>query len=145
MENISRSLLRVSRKAQTCIGAAVKKYDLTIAEQPFFMAVRANDGMTQEELTSLVGVDKAMTTRVIQSLEKKGLVQRVQDESDKRQKRIYKTDEMEKMGDQVLSDLLQLNRIFTRGISAEELDKFYEILNLMDTNVSQYLDDEENV
>lgn len=139
MEVISRGLLQVSRKAQTCIGIIVKKYDLTIAEQPFFMAIRANNGLTQEELTSLVGVDKAMTTRVVRSLEDKGFVRRVQDEGDRRQNRIYKTDKIDKIESHVLSDLLQFNKEFTDGISEIELKQFLETLKHMENNVSKYL------
>lgn len=35
MEKLSRDLLRVSRKAQICVGAVVKKYNITVAEEPF--------------------------------------------------------------------------------------------------------------
>ena len=37
MEKLSRDLLRVSRKAQICVGAVVKKYNITVAEEPFFI------------------------------------------------------------------------------------------------------------
>ena len=46
------------------------------------MAINSHDGAAQEELTAFVGGDKAMTTRVIHSLESKGLVKRVQDAKD---------------------------------------------------------------
>lgn len=143
MNSISRDLLRVSRKAQTCLGSIVKKYDITIAEQPFFMAIKANNGLTQEELTSLVGVNKAMTTRVIHSLEEKGMVKKVQDPNDKRQNRIYKTDKVDKIGENVLSDLLQFNRIFTNGISNEDLENFKKTLAVLDENVSKQLERKE--
>lgn len=71
MKEFTRDLLRVSRRAQICVGKVVKKYGISAAEEPFFMAVSFNDGSTQEKLTSIVGVDKAMTTRVISSLEKR--------------------------------------------------------------------------
>lgn len=142
MNKLSRDLLRVSRKAQLCVGSVVKKYNITVAEEPFFMAVNFHDGATQEELTALVGVDKAMTTRVIHSLESKGLVKRIQDTKDKRQNRIYKTDKVNELGDIVLNDLLQLNQIFTANISKDDLDNFMRILNVLDKNISNYLKEE---
>lgn len=138
MENITRDLLRVSRKAQTCVGAIIKKYDLTIAEQPFFMAIKANDGLTQEDITTLVGVDKAMTTRVIKSLEGKGLVRKEQDLVDKRQNHIFRTDALVEMTDKVLPELLSFNEVLAKGISNEEFELFKDILNRMEENISGF-------
>lgn len=139
MEKLSRDLLRVSRKAQTCVGAVVKKYNITVAEEPFFMAISSHNGATQEELTALVGVDKAMTTRVIHSLESKGLVKRMQDEKDKRQNRIYKTDKVDEINEIVLKDLLQFNQIFTAGIDNDDLDNFMRTLAVLERNISNFL------
>jgi DNA-binding MarR family transcriptional regulator len=143
MEKLSRDLLRVSRKAQICVGAVVKKYNITVAEEPFFMAINSHDGSTQEELTALVGVDKAMTTRVIHSLESKGLVKRVQDAKDKRQNRIYKTDKVNEISEIVLRDLLQLNQIFTTGIDSDDLDNFMRTLAVLEDNISNFLKEEQ--
>ena len=51
-----------------------------------------NAGITQDELAKASCVDKAAVTRVIQTLEKKGVVERRADETDKRANRIYITD-----------------------------------------------------
>lgn len=143
MEKLSRDLLRVSRKAQICVGAVVKKFNITVAEEPFFMAINSHDGATQEELTALVGVDKAMTTRVIHSLESKGLVKRVQDAKDKRQNRIYKTDKVNEISEIVLKDLLHLNQIFTAGIGNDDLDIFMRTLAVLEKNISNFLKEEQ--
>ena len=142
MEKLSRDLLRVSRKVQICVGAVVKKYNITVAEEPFFMAINSHDGATQEELTALVGVDKAMTTRVIHSLESKGLVKRVQDTKDKRQNKIYKTDKVNEIREIVLKDLLHLNQIFTAGIGNDDLDIFMRTLAVLEKNISNFLKEE---
>lgn len=140
MDRFSRDLLHVSRKAQTCVGSVVRKYHITIAEEPFFMAIRSHDGATQEELTALVGVDKAMTTRVIHSLEHKGLVKRVQDEKDKRQNRIYKTEKADEISESVRNDLLRLNQSFTEGISRKDMESFMRTLAVLDENISRCLE-----
>lgn len=140
MDRFLRDLLHVSRKAQTCVGSVVRKYHITIAEEPFFMAIRSHDGATQEELTALVGVDKAMTTRVIHSLEHKELVKRVQDEKDKRQNRIYKTEKANEISESVRNDLLRLNQSFTEGISRKDMESFMRTLAVLDENISRCLE-----
>lgn len=44
-----------------------------LGEEPYFMVLAQNDGLTQDELTKIVKVDKAATARRIRSLEKKKL------------------------------------------------------------------------
>lgn len=139
MENLSRNLLHVSRRAQTCIGEVAKKYHLSVAEQPFFMAISKQNGRTQEELTSLVGVDKAMTTRAIRSLESKGFIVRKQGENDKRQNLVYKTEKVDRIEAHLRADLLAFNDYFTKGIDESELEIFMRVLNQMNDNLTQYL------
>ena len=140
MDRFLRDLLHVSRKAQTYVGSVVRKYHITIAEEPFFMAIQSHDGATQEELTALVGVDKAMTTRVIHSLEHKGLVKRVQDKNDKRQNRIYKSEKADEISESVRNDLLRLNQSFTEGISRKDMESFMGTLAVLDANISRCLE-----
>lgn len=140
METLSRNLLLVSRRAQTCVGEIAKKYGLSAAEQPFFMAIRKQSGLTQEELTALVGVDKAMTTRVIRSLESKGFIRKAQDERDKRQNLIYKTEKVDLIEAQLQADLFEFNACFTAGIDESELENFMRILKRMNHNLTQYLE-----
>lgn len=140
MDRFLRDLLHVSRKAQTCVGSVVRKYHITIAEEPYFMAIQSHDGATQEELTALVGVDKAMTTRVIHSLEHKGLVKRVQDKNDKRQNRIYKSEKSDEISESVRNDLLRLNQSFTEGISRKDMENFMCTLAVLDANISRCLE-----
>lgn len=56
------------------------------------MVLAQNDGLTQDELTKIVKVDKAATARRIRSLEKKEIVFRKTDPEDKRNKKLYVTE-----------------------------------------------------
>ena len=38
--SIARTIARVSRKSQAYLARVLMKYDLTVAEQPFFMALQ---------------------------------------------------------------------------------------------------------
>lgn len=139
MKELSRDLLRVSRMAQMCVGKAIKKYNITVAEEPFFMAIHFHNGATQEELTSLVGVDKAMTTRVLHSLEKKNLVKRVPDLQDKRQNKVYQTEKAAELNEDFVGELIQLNEIFIQGISNESFENFMQTLGILETNILDFL------
>lgn len=135
-KNIARMITFLARKSQSYIGSALSKYNLSVAEQPFFMALQRYEGITQEELTALVGVDKAVTTRAVRLLEGKGYLIRVQDEKDRRQNRVYPTDTAKQMADPVRKELLYFNDLLTRGISPEHLKIIHDGLLKMEENFS---------
>lgn len=134
--SIARMITFLARKSQGYIGSALSKYNITAAEQPFFMALQHHAGITQEGLTSLVGVDKAATTRAVKSLEKKGYLIRIQDERDRRQNLIYATDAAKKISKAVSDELLCFNDLLIQGISEEELEIIRAGLMKMDNNLS---------
>jgi DNA-binding MarR family transcriptional regulator len=138
-KSIAKLVLQLSRKSQLCIGDALKKYDITASEEPFFMAIKSRDGLTQEELTEAVGVDKAVTTRVIRSLEEKGFVKRTRDKSDRRSNHIFATKKLTKVGGEVLGELHEFNSRIADGIPEEKLAELYNMLELMDKNVAEIL------
>lgn len=133
-KSIARKITLLGRKSQTYIGGALAKYDLTAAEQPFFMALQHREGMTQEELTAIVGVDKAVTTRVVKSLEKKGFLKRVQDKQDRRKNLIYPTEKARVLHPVVKEELHAFNRFLTQGIEEKTLEILYDALVRMEEN-----------
>lgn len=133
-KSITRMITLLARKSQICIGNLLKKYDLTAAEQPFFMALQRHEGVTQEELTVLVCVDKAATARAVKSLEEKGYLIRIQDAKDRRQNLIYPTEKARQISNDVLEDLLHLNDRITKDISLEEQDIIFNALLKMNKN-----------
>lgn len=134
---ITSMITLLSRKSQGCIREIVSPYDLTVAEQPFFMAIQHHRGITQEELTTLVGVDKAATARAVKSLEQKGFLTRRQDEQDRRQNRIYPTEKTLTLGPEVRKQLLCLNNQIIEGITPEEADIVSQALIKIEQNFSK--------
>lgn len=129
----------LARKSQGCLSGVLDKYNLSVAELPFFMVLQNCGGITQEEITAMVCVDKAVTTRSVKSLEAKGYLIRVRDEKDKRQNRIYPTEAAKKLGEPVGRDLLYLDSLLTKGIEPENLTLIYESLLKMEKNLADIL------
>lgn len=132
--SITRMITRLARKSQGRIGEILVKYNLTAAEQPFFMALQKNEGITQEGLTVMVGVDKAATARAVKSLEEKGFLIRREDKKDRRNNLLYPTEKAKELYPSVKKDLLALNALITAGIDEEEQKKIYDYLQMMEEN-----------
>lgn len=133
--SVTKRIIFMARRMQLCIGERLSKLGITAAEEPFFMAIQRNAGATQEELTALVGVDKAATARAIRSLENKGYLVRKQDDKDRRQNRVYPTDAVLGIGDSLHQELLHLNDELVSGLSEEQLQVLSEALSVIEDNL----------
>ncbi|NBH15076.1 MarR family transcriptional regulator [Lachnospiraceae bacterium] len=135
-KSISQTIALLARRSQAYLNHMLGEYNITAAEQPFFLEVNHQEGLTQEELTARVCVDKAATTRALKSLEMKGYLVRLKDEKDKRQNRIYPTKKAKQLESAVKSEILCFNTQLTQGIEPQMLDLIYTGLLKMEENIA---------
>ncbi len=133
-QSMLRNITVLFRKSQSCLSVLLSKYNLAAAEQPFFTVLQKNDGVTQDELSSLVGVDKSATARTVKALEEKGYVTRVQNTQDKRENRVFLTAKARKLWPDVLRDLMRFNELLTQDIDTDTLDIMYASLKKIEEN-----------
>lgn len=91
-KSIGKLITYLSRCIQQELKNVVVPFDISVGEEPYYMALTKQDGLTQDELTKLVKVDKAATARMVKSLEQKGYITRETDPKDKRNKKIHLTE-----------------------------------------------------
>ncbi|MGL5435489.1 MAG: MarR family winged helix-turn-helix transcriptional regulator [Lachnospiraceae bacterium] len=133
-ESMIRIITVLFRKSQSYLSVLLSKYNLTAAEQPFFAVLQKCDGVTQDELSALISVDKSATARTVKSLEEKGYVTRVQDEQDKRQNRVFLTEAARECWPDVQRELIRFNEFLTQNIDANNLEIVYTALKQMEKN-----------
>ena len=71
---------------------AAAGYDVTVEQWKVLVRLWDAEGMTHAELSERIGKNKASITRLVDGLERRGLVQRVADRRDRRCKRVLLTD-----------------------------------------------------
>lgn len=123
-KSIGKIITYLSRCIQQDLKTVVGPFDISVGEEPYYMALIHNDGLTQDELSKIVKVDKSATARMVKSLEEKGYITREIDPKDKRSKKIYLT-EKGKAKYEPLSDAL---RKFNRELTSEWTDEQYKIV-----------------
>ena len=138
-KSIGRMITLLSRKCQSYLSRELSKYKLTAAEQPFFMALQHCEGITQDELTAVVCVDKSATARAVKSLEEKGFLIRIQDKNNRRQNRLYPTDKAKQISGSVKQELLHFNDLMTQGILPQTAEEVYMALLKIDENLTEML------
>lgn len=132
--SIGRIITILSRNIQQELKEVVEPFGLTVGEEPYFMELVYEDGLTQDELTSRVNVDKSATARVVKALEEKGYLKREIDCKDRRNKRLYLTEEARRKYELLVYELQQYNLKLTDGLTEEQYDLVYHCLKMMQLN-----------
>jgi Transcriptional regulators len=106
-------------------------------EQFLLVDMLWNQGpMSQQKLADNLQKDKNSITKLVDALEKKGLVVRQRDDKDKRSNTVFLTSKAEEMKlDAKEKGISMLDKMLD-GISEEELRNFLDTLNKMQINMS---------
>ena len=95
------------------------------------------DGQFQQQLADRTFKDKAAITRLIDGLEKKRLVKRVQDEKDRRQKKIFLTFKSSKLVTKLLPVAKRAQLKGQKDIEPAKLEIFKSVLRQIFKNASE--------
>ncbi|MBP2100222.1 MarR family winged helix-turn-helix transcriptional regulator [Enterococcus rivorum] len=83
-KSVGRMVSILYRRHVVYMNDVLKEVDITSSEQPILMYLYSHEGVTQEEITKYLSIDKGSTARNIHSLINKGFVRREKNSVDKR-------------------------------------------------------------
>ncbi|WP_270304550.1 MarR family winged helix-turn-helix transcriptional regulator [Baileyella intestinalis] len=109
----------------------LSEVEITASELMYLSQLYTRDGLTQDELSTKISVDKAATTRTIQGMEKKGLVVRRSNEKDHRSKCVYLTDKAKQMEGHIRELQKKWSDYITQDMTASEAELFAKQLKQM--------------
>lgn len=129
--SIGRFLSILNRQAQMYLNAALKDLDIGSSEHIFLINLLKEDGITQEELSARIFIDKAATARAIKSLEEKGYVRREADSHDKRVKKVFATEKAEACGSEIHQVLKDWTALITEDMDEDAVNGALDVLERM--------------
>lgn len=101
-------------------------------------------GMTVTELAKISNTDKALISRVIKELTSDGFVAtKTGGEDTSYRKKYYLTEKSENIVSDIDEDIGSYMAQARVGISDEDMQKFYEVLNMLTKNISLLAEDED--
>lgn len=127
------------RKGQIFKNIHLKDINLTASEQPIINLLYLDDGLSQDNISKLLDIDKALTARIIQSLLSKGYIEKIRDKEDKRINRIFLSKEGQKLIEPLSNVLNDWQEILTSNMTEEEKNIVYSCLLKMVGNVKNYI------
>jgi|SRR5471030_1381215 len=115
----------------SCIYFSKKfsKFGIGAGQYLFLLNLYKHDGITQEELTEKIKLDKATTARAIKKLEDEGYVNRVRKENDKRAYRLQLTQKAEQIREEVYLIMDEWETEVKNCLTNEESQQLMNLLN----------------
>jgi DNA-binding MarR family transcriptional regulator len=104
------------------------KYGGTMSVGFALLNINSDEGTPAMKIGPLMGLEPRSLTRLLKSMEEKGLIYREADKIDKRSVRIYLTKEGKKNKEKSRETVLRFNEAVREEIPNDKLDVFFEVL-----------------
>jgi DNA-binding MarR family transcriptional regulator len=108
---------------------------LTKTQWVLLKKLHEKDGVPQQELAFLTGRDKTSLTRLVNTMEKKGLLARIPSKTDKRSNHIYLTKKGALLYEETLPVIQDFARSLQENISEEEIQSTIKVIQKVQENL----------
>src|SRR4051812_49109860 len=113
------------------------KYDITMSMGFVLLNINTEEGTPATKIAPLMGLEARSLTRLLKSMEEKGLIYREADSSDKRLVRIALTKEGKKKKEKSREVVLRFNEAIQEQVEPEKLRIFFEVLQKISRSIEK--------
>lgn len=125
----------IYRYSQIFFNAQLKKYNLGSGQYIFLINLFENNGISQEQLSDMVKIDKATTARAVAKLVNENYVIRKVSETDKRAYNIYTTDKADAIKPALFAILDAWNQTMLDGFSKQDRETLLNLIEKVGSNI----------
>jgi len=115
----------------------LKQYEVTPEQWGIISVLDRDRSMTQKEVSEAIDRDQSTVVRMITSLEKKGIVTRLQNNYDKRSHNLFLSTKGDQLKTILVSVVKEAHDDVTRNLSQDELFQLHATLNKLYINVKE--------
>jgi len=133
---IGASIRKAHRLYQRQLQDHLAKRNLTVAQYLHLRVLREKKSLFQNEISAELGIEKASSTGIIDMLDRAKLIKRVRDDEDRRRIRVTLTEKGNALADTILPFAKQIALSATDGVSAADLDTYFEVMDRIIANLS---------
>jgi DNA-binding MarR family transcriptional regulator len=134
---IGGQLVRAEKAHERAASEQLKRMGLYIGQEMLLLSLQKEDGMTQSQLATRQDVDLSTITKVVQRMERAGLVSRRADLDDARISRVYLTEKGRSLCEPGWQMWLDLEKQLTQGLTEAERVLLYRLLATIAANLEQ--------
>lgn len=116
------------RKTQTYMKESFKTLGLGFSDSIVLVTVCIHEGISQDEISSRLAIDKAVTAKSVKNLESKGLITREVNSANQRIKKVFPTSAGLATKARIDDSVEVWNRAIMKDLSKEELEYIFPAL-----------------
>jgi len=143
-ENLERNygflIADVGRLLKTDYDRRLSHTGLTRSQWWVLNQLYRRDGVTQAELADIMEMERPALGRLLDRLESSGWVRREEDAEDRRAKRVYLTEAVTPVINEMRDLAAETRRDASRGLSNDDLKQLVDMLLVIKQNVTEQLD-----
>jgi DNA-binding MarR family transcriptional regulator len=125
--------------------AISRMYNQQAAEEGFTTAIgfvliniNSKEGTPATKIAPLIGLETRSLTRMLKTMEEKGLIFKKADPTDKRSVRIFLTEEGKEKKERSIKTIMEFNEQVREVVSEQELGIFFGVFEKIQTVIDQF-------
>lgn len=136
IRGLEKNILRILiENNEECVNSKFPHITPTQMEIFDYIFKNKDKDIYQKDLEEVLKSRRATVSGVLQTMEKNGLIERVVDEEDTRTKKIILNELAKQHFLDKINQIAEIEEVATKGISDEDLDKFFEVITKMKQNL----------
>jgi MarR family transcriptional regulator for hemolysin len=128
-------LASANRKLRALVDARARDMGLTLSRARLLMQLAKADGLIQSDLAELLDIEQPTLVRLLDGLERTGMIERRAVEGDRRARRVFLTLVARAQAEDILRFLAELRAGVLDGIEERELEIALRVLAKMSENI----------
>ncbi|MEF7560599.1 MarR family winged helix-turn-helix transcriptional regulator [Bacillus thuringiensis] len=137
MKEILREIGMIARALDSISNIEFKEYELTKGQYLYLVRICENPGIIQEKLSEMIKVDRTTAARAIQKLEINGFIEKKEDESNKKIKKLFPTEKGENVYPFIKRENDYSNTVALEGFSETEAETISNLLQRVRQNIEK--------
>ena len=123
------------RLIQRTLQARIEQHGVSLGMWYFLRVLWVQDGLTQSELSSMVGTMEPTTLSAVASMEKAGLVRRERHSTDRRKVRVFLKDQGHALRLVLVPEGIAVVETAVGGLSVHQVDMLLRLLKSVQANL----------
>ncbi|ATO30133.1 MarR family winged helix-turn-helix transcriptional regulator [Bacillus atrophaeus] len=135
MKEILREVGMIARALDSISNIEFKEYNLTKGQYLYLVRICENPGIIQEKLAEMIKVDRTTAARAIKKLEMNGFIEKMDDEHNKKIKKLFPTEKGENVFPVIKRENDHSNSVALAGFSEGEAETILHLLHRIRKNI----------
>lgn len=106
--------------------------------------INSKEGTPATKIAPLIGLETRSLTRMLKTMEEKGLIFKKADPLDKRSVRIFLTDDGKEKKDRSIKTIMEFNELVREVVREEDLNTFFGVFGKIQLVIDQFQEREVN-